>query len=46
MTGIEAFVWLVDVAALSRSEATALMHWSARALLQAAIGDNATGSDG
>lgn len=36
-TGIEAFVWLTDVARLSREDAVALMRWSARALLQAAI---------
>jgi AcrR family transcriptional regulator len=37
--GIEAFVWLVDVARLDRREATALMRWSARALLQAALAE-------
>jgi len=36
-TGIEAFVWLVDVAGLSRDDAIELMRWSARALLQMAI---------
>jgi AcrR family transcriptional regulator len=35
-TGIEALVWLTDVAGLSRDEATALMRDSARALLRAA----------
>jgi AcrR family transcriptional regulator len=35
-TGIEAFVWLTDVAGLSRSEAVELMRWSARALLESA----------
>jgi AcrR family transcriptional regulator len=39
-TGIEALVWLVDVAGLSRADATELMRWSARALLQAAVADN------
>jgi AcrR family transcriptional regulator len=39
-TGIEALVWLVDVAGLSRSEATRLMRWSAHALLQAALTDD------
>ena len=34
--GIEAIVWLVDVAGLSRSDATALTRWSAQALLQRA----------
>lgn len=37
--GIESLVWLTDVAGLSRDEATDLMRWSARALLQAAITD-------
>jgi AcrR family transcriptional regulator len=36
-TGIEAFVWLTDVAGLSRGDATKLMRWSARALLDAAL---------
>ena len=36
-TGIEAFVWLTDVAGLSRGDATELMRWSARALLDAAL---------
>lgn len=35
--GIEAFVWLTDVAGLSRAEATKTMRWSAGALLHAAI---------
>ena len=35
-TGIEAFVWLIDVAGLSRDEATSLMRWSAQAMLDAA----------
>lgn len=35
-TGIEALVWLVDVAGLSRDDAAELMRWSARALLDAA----------
>ena len=38
-TGIEAFVWLVDVAGLDRHEATALMRWSASALLRAALAE-------
>src|SRR5271169_6929818 len=33
-TGIEAIVWLVDVAGLSRDDAVALTRWSAQALLQ------------
>lgn len=36
-TGIEALVWLTDVAELSRDDATDLMRWSARALLQSAL---------
>ena len=40
-TGIEALVWLTDVAGLSREEAMGLMRWSARALLDAAIADPA-----
>jgi len=40
-TGIEALAWLTDVAGLSRRDATGLMRWSARALLQAALADMA-----
>lgn len=36
-TGIESLSWLTDVAGLSREDATALMRWSARAMLSAAI---------
>ena len=36
-TGIEALVWLTDVAGLSRQEATAVMRWSARAMLRSAV---------
>ena len=35
-TGIEAFVWLIDVAGLSRDDAVSLMRWSAQAMLDAA----------
>lgn len=35
--GIEALVWLCDIAGLSREEAKDLMMWSARALLQSAL---------
>ncbi len=35
--GIEALVWLVDIAGLSRQDAVALTRWSAQALLQRAI---------
>jgi AcrR family transcriptional regulator len=38
-TGIEALVWLTDVAAVGRDEALALMRWSAQALLHAALTD-------
>lgn len=36
-TGIEAFVWLVDVARYPREDALELMHWNGRALLRAAL---------
>jgi hypothetical protein len=35
-TGIEAIVWLVDIAGLSRNDAVSLTRWSAQALLQRA----------
>jgi AcrR family transcriptional regulator len=35
-TGVEALVWLVDIAGLSRAEARELMRWSASALLETA----------
>jgi AcrR family transcriptional regulator len=38
-TGIEAFVWLTDVAGLSRDDAAHLMRWSALAMLTAALHD-------
>jgi AcrR family transcriptional regulator len=37
MIGIEALVWLTDVAGLSRREAGELMAWSAQSLLHAAL---------
>jgi AcrR family transcriptional regulator len=37
--GIEALVWLTDVAGLSREEAVDVMRWSASALLTAALAD-------
>jgi AcrR family transcriptional regulator len=37
--GIEALVWLTDIAGLSRKEAVQLMRWSARALLTSALAD-------
>ena len=36
--GIEALVWLIDVARLSREDAAEVMRWSARALFQASNG--------
>jgi hypothetical protein len=36
-TGIEAFVWLVDVAGLPREQAVASLRWTAAALLHAAL---------
>ena len=41
-TGIEALAWLTDVAGLSSDDATNLMRWSARAMLDAALDDRAT----
>ena len=38
-TGIEAMVWLTDVAGLSSHDAVDLMRWSARAMLTAALAD-------
>jgi len=37
--GIEALVWLRDVAGLDREQAVMLMRWSARALLRSALRD-------
>jgi AcrR family transcriptional regulator len=39
--GIDALVWLTDIAGLSRPQAVALMRWSARSLLQAALAGRA-----
>lgn len=36
-TGIEALVWLVDIAGCTLEEAADLMHWSGRALLTQAL---------
>jgi AcrR family transcriptional regulator len=36
-TGIESLIWLTDIAGLTRKDAAKLMHWSARAMLQAAL---------
>jgi AcrR family transcriptional regulator len=38
--GIEALVWLTDVAGVSREEAAKLMRWSASALLRGALAAN------
>jgi AcrR family transcriptional regulator len=40
-TGIEALIWMTDIAGLSRDEATARMRWSAHAMLAAAQSGNA-----
>ncbi|HKT04828.1 MAG TPA: TetR/AcrR family transcriptional regulator [Rugosimonospora sp.] len=37
-TGIEALIWLTDIAGLDRDQARELMGWSARAMLGAATG--------
>jgi len=37
--GIEALVWLTDVAHLSRAQAVDVMNWSAQALLRSALAD-------
>src|SRR6266566_6901167 len=39
-SGIEALVWLTDIAGLSRKEAVHLMRWSTDALLQSALAEN------
>ncbi len=39
--GIDALVWLTDIAGLSREQAVEVMRWSTRALLNAALGDGA-----
>jgi AcrR family transcriptional regulator len=38
-TGIEALIWLTDIAGLSRREAVATMRWSAMAMCRSAIAD-------
>lgn len=45
-TGIEALVWLTDVAGLSRKEATALMRRTAQALLQSSTALPTSSSSG
>jgi hypothetical protein len=44
-TGIEALIWLTDVAGLPRDEATKLMRSSARALLRDACRDRGIEQD-
>lgn len=39
-TGIESFVWLVDVAGQSRDEALKILRWSASSLLDAALAEH------
>jgi AcrR family transcriptional regulator len=39
--GIEALVWLTDIAKLSREDAAELMRWSAQALLRSALSESA-----
>ena len=36
-TGIEAFIWLVDIAGVPREEAVQLLRWTGKALLRAAL---------
>jgi hypothetical protein len=43
--GIEALVWLTDIADLSREEAVEVMRWSARALFEVATSETSTSSD-
>jgi AcrR family transcriptional regulator len=40
--GIEALVWLTDIAGLTRKEAVQLMRWSTGALLRSALAENGT----
>jgi AcrR family transcriptional regulator len=42
--GIEALVWLTDIAELSREEAKELMRWSAQALLRQALAEASSDS--
>ena len=43
--GIEALVWLTDVAGLSRREAAKVMRWSALALLRATLAEHDDGEE-
>ena len=40
-TGIEAFIWIVDVAGLPRKEAAETLRWTGLALLRSALADGA-----
>lgn len=42
--GIEALVWLTDIAGLSRADAAESMRWSAQAMLQAALTEHDSGA--
>jgi AcrR family transcriptional regulator len=42
-TGIEALVWLTDVAGMSRDQAVSVMRWSARAMLNEVLRSNRSG---
>jgi AcrR family transcriptional regulator len=44
--GIEALVWLTDIAGLSRTEAAEVMRWSAGALLRAALAERRSAGAG
>jgi AcrR family transcriptional regulator len=44
LVGIEALIWLTDVAGLTREQAVAQMRWSAHALLQSARAEAGPGS--
>lgn len=39
VVGIEALVWLTDIAGLSRPHAVEVMRWSARMLLRTALAE-------
>lgn len=41
IAGIEAFVWLTDVAQMARPDAVELMKWSAQGVLRAALSEHA-----
>lgn len=41
--GIEALAWLIDIAGLTRDEATDLMRWSAQAMLERTLRDQKAG---